>query len=132
MSITPFSFVEAASNTKEDIIRDGDATEKDYNAFVINRSLSYFPDAIFDAQEMNREYFLDPIMQFDYLRLSLRKRKRMTSWFKKMNTDDLAMVSQAFNMNINKSREAIHALSKEELIDIRSSLNRGGWNERRK
>ena len=53
MSITPFSFVEAASNTKEDIIRDGDATEKDYNAFVINRSLSYFPDAIFDAQEMN-------------------------------------------------------------------------------
>jgi len=132
MSISPFAFVEAVSNSKEDIIREGDATEKDYNAFVINRSLSYFPDSIFDAQEMNREYFLDPIMQFDYLRLSLRKRKRISSWFKKINSEDIEMISQAFNMNINKSREAIRALSEEELIDVRTSLNRGGWNERRK
>lgn len=132
MSVSPFDFVEAVSFTKEDIIRDGDAEERDYNAFIINRSLSYFPNSVFDAQEMNREYMLDPIMQFDYLRLSLRKRKRMSPWAKKINTDDINTVSQAFNMNINKSREALRALSDQELIDIRSSLNRGGWNERRK
>ena len=71
-------------------------------------------------------------MQFDYLRLSLRKRKRISSWFKKINSDDLNTISQAFNMNINKSREAIRALTEKELTDIRLSLNRGGWNERRK
>jgi hypothetical protein len=130
--ITPFSFVEAASYTKEDIIRGGDATEKDYNAYIINRSLSYFPDSVFDAQEMNREHTLDPLMQFDYLRLSLRKRKRFSPWSKKTNADELKVISEAFNMNINKSREALRALTEKELIDIRSSLNRGGWNEGRK
>ena len=53
LSVSPFDFLDAISSTKEDIIRDGDAEERDYNAYVINRSLSYFPDSIFDAQEMN-------------------------------------------------------------------------------
>ena len=87
MSVSPFDFVEAVSFTKEDIIRDGDAEERDYNAFIVNKALSFFPDSVFDSQEMNREYMLDPIMQFDYLRLSLRKRKRFSKWFKKINNE---------------------------------------------
>ena len=126
MSVSPFDFVDAVSFTKEDIIRDGDAEERDYNAFIVNRSLSFFPDSVFDSQEMNREYMLDSIMQFDYLRLSLRKRKRFSKWFKKINNDDLEVVSQVFNISINKSKDVIRALTDEQLDAIKSHLKRGG------
>lgn len=129
MSVSPFDFVDAVSFTKEDIIRDGDAEERDYNAFIVNRSLSFFPDSVFDSQEMNREYMLDSIMQFDYLRLSLRKRKRFSKWFKKINNDDLEVVSQVFNISINKSKDVIRALTDEQLDAIKSHLKRGGINE---
>jgi hypothetical protein len=126
MSVSPFDFVEAASFTKKDIIRDGDAEERDYNAFIVNKALSFFPDAVFDAQEMNREYFLDPIMQFDYFRLSLRKRKRISKWFKKIDNGDIETVSQAFSLSLNKSREALRSLTDEELVEIKEKLKRGG------
>ena len=42
MSVSPFDFVEAVSFTKEDIIRDGDAEERDYNAFIVNKALVSF------------------------------------------------------------------------------------------
>ena len=126
MSVSPFHFVEAASFTKEDIIRNGDAEERDYNAFIVNKALSFFPDSVFDAQEMNREYILDPIMQFDYLRLSLRKRKRFSKWFKKIDNENIEIVSQTFDMNINKSKSALKALTDEQLDAIKSHLKRGG------
>jgi len=33
-----------------------DITEKSYNAFMINRSLSYFQDTVFFANEMNLQH----------------------------------------------------------------------------
>ena len=126
MSITPFSFVEAASSTKEDIIRDGDATEKDYNAFIVNKSFSFFPDSIFDLQEMNRYSNLDGLMQFDYYRASLRKRKRHSQWFKKIDTGNLEVVSETFNFSLNKARDAFRALTDKQLDAIKSHLKHGG------
>ena len=126
MSVSPFDFVEAASFTKEDIIRDGDAEERDYNAFIVNKALSFFPDSVFDSQEMNRCSNLDSKIQFDYLRLSLRKRKRFSKWFKKIDNGDIETVSQAFNLSLNKSREAVRSLTDKELVEIKEKLKRGG------
>lgn len=126
MSVSPFDFVEAVSFTKEDIIRDGDAEERDYNAFIVNKALSFFPDSVFDSQEMNRCSNLDGLIQFDYLRLSLRKRKRFSKWFKKINSDNLEVISEAFNFSLNKSREALRSLTDEELVEIKLKLKRGG------
>ena len=75
---------------------------------------------------MNREYILDPIMQFDYLRLSLRKRKRFQNGLRKLIMMILEIVSQAFNISINKSKDAIRALTDEQLDAIKSHLKRGG------
>ena len=51
--MNPFKFTDAINYTKEDIMID-DITEKAYNPFLINRSLSYFPDTVLAANEMNR------------------------------------------------------------------------------
>ena len=60
--------------TRRPLLED-DLQEKAYVPFVINRSLSYFPDTILYANQVNHYNQLDKKMQFDYLRLSLRPRK---------------------------------------------------------
>ena len=40
--MNPFELIKSISSTKKDILEN----EKDYNAFMINRGLSYFPDTV--------------------------------------------------------------------------------------
>ena len=58
-------FLNSINHTKDDLFSDDDEyAEKLYQGFVVNRSLSYFPDTVFHANEMNidnmdaiKEYF---------------------------------------------------------------------------
>ena len=43
MSLSPFDYLNTINDTKKDIMVD-DIAEKAYASFVINRTLSYFPD----------------------------------------------------------------------------------------
>ena len=75
--MSPFDFLNAINDTKVDLFTDPQA-DKDYNAFLINRGLSYFPDTIFYANEMNKSDHIDKKMQFDFLMNSITKRKRFS------------------------------------------------------
>ena len=46
--MNPFEYVKAINNTKKDIMVD-DIAEKEYNAFMVNRSLSNFQDTVLYA-----------------------------------------------------------------------------------
>ena len=41
--MNPFEYLNAINHTKQNVMVD-DLTEKSYNAFMVNRSLSYFND----------------------------------------------------------------------------------------
>ena len=56
--MNPFEYLKAINESKKDIMVD-DIAEKEYNAFIINRGLSYFQDTILYANEMNRFHHLD-------------------------------------------------------------------------
>lgn len=76
--LNPFDFMNAASFTKEDLIRNSDQPEhtvKQYNAYVINRGFVNFDDCILHANEMNMRHGLFHEAQFDYYKAVLRKRK---------------------------------------------------------
>ena len=64
--MTPFDFLKSINDTKENLIVD-DITEKQYNAYMVNRGLSYFPDTVMIANEMNVSPYLDAKLQFDFL-----------------------------------------------------------------
>jgi hypothetical protein len=49
--VNPFEFVNDINHGKSNIMVD-DITEKAYNAFMVNRSLSYFNDTVLFANEM--------------------------------------------------------------------------------
>ena len=44
-SISPFDFVKSVTDTKENLIVD-DWSEKQYNAFIVNKSLSHGQDTV--------------------------------------------------------------------------------------
>ena len=60
--MNPFEYLNSINVTKIDIM-DDDEKEKGYNSFIINRSLSYFQDTIYFANEINQYPSLDSRMK---------------------------------------------------------------------
>ena len=64
--MNPFEYLNSINSTKKNIMHD-DIMEKEYNAFIINRGLSFFPDTILFANEMNVNHHLDNKLQYHFL-----------------------------------------------------------------
>ena len=120
--MNPFEIIKAISSTKKDILEN----EKDYNGFMVNRGLSYFPDTVIYANEMNIHHTADKKLQFDYLLNSVRPRKRFSPWHKKTIHNDFEYVKEYYGYNNKKTEEALKILSKEQIGIIKSKLNKGG------
>lgn len=111
--------------SKKNILTDSQQ-EKEYVPYVINRCLSYFPDTLLHANEMNRLNFLDKRVQYDYYLRSIRSRKRFSKWLKKEEVDDLEIVKKFFNYSEKRAREALKILSKDDIKNIKKQLDIGG------
>lgn len=74
--------------TKKDVLDN----EKDYAAFVVNRSLSYHMDCILYANQMNINHGLPKKLQYQYLLQSVRPIKRkFEKWQKATNIKDIEL-----------------------------------------
>jgi len=105
--------------TKQNLIEDP-LVEREYVPYIINRSLSYFPDTLFHANEMNQKHFLPKKMQYDYLRTAVRKRRRFSKWDKKAEYLDLECIKQHYGYSTKKALEILPLLSKEQITYIKS------------
>lgn len=108
--MNPFDYVKSINETKQNIMLD-DEDEAAYNAFVVNRSLSYFQDTIHFANEMNRFHNLDNRMQYDFLREIIRKRKRFSKWDKSVISDKVEVLMRYYDYS------RVKALQVEDLFD---------------
>jgi hypothetical protein len=126
MSSNPFDYVNSILQTKKNIIVDAD-TEKEYNAFIINRALSYQVDCVMFSNEMNKRAFLDKKMQFDYFINTIRSKKRpFAKWVKSEKSEDLECIKQVYNFSNAKAREALRLLSKDQLQQLKEMTDHGG------
>lgn len=127
--MTPFDFVNAInSKTKKNIISTDDdprAAEKSYVPYIVNKTLSYFPETVLYANEMNRRKHLDHKPQFDYLLNTIRPGKRFAKWIKQDDGEVLELVKQYYQFNDEKARQAIPLLSKEQISMIKRILTSG-------
>ena len=123
--MNPFEYCNAINYTKKDIMVD-DIAEKSYNPFMINRQLTYFPDTILAANEMNRNHHLDNRLQFDFFINIIRKRKRFSKWFKPEEISDLETVKEYYGYSNEKARQVITLLSTEQINELRTKVAKGG------
>ena len=120
--MSPFALISSISNTKIDILEN----EKDYNAFMVNRGLSYFPDTVLYANEMNKYHHLDSRLQFDFLINIVRKRNRFSKWNKSSESEDINAIKVYYGYSNEKARDVLPLLSNEHLNIIRGKVQHGG------
>jgi hypothetical protein len=114
------------------LIRTGDMDEGEYGGkcFIINRALSMNVDTIFYVNEMNANWLLDPLLQYDYYINSLRKKKRWSKWAKAIApSSDLELIKEYYNYNEQKAREVLDLLSESEIQKLRLKLSKGGTDD---
>ena len=124
--INPFEFLNSINSTKKNLMDVDIDTEKSYNSFLVNRSLSYFPDTIFMSNEMNRLHHLDNKMQYDFLINIVRKKKRFSKWDKPDERADLECVKEYFGYSESKAKQAIVLLTESQIKTIKNKVSSGG------
>lgn len=124
--MNPFDVINAINYTKENVF-EGETSFKDYSAFMVNRGLSYFPDTIMYANEMNRYPSAPNDWQFFFLINSIPKKKRFSKWSKKdKETKTIQLVKEYFGYSNERATEALTVLSDEQLKMIEEKLYKGG------
>jgi hypothetical protein len=124
--MTPFDFINAINTSKENLFSDPQAN-KDYNAWIVNKGLSYFPDTVLYANEMNFHRSIPKEWQFQFLLNSIPKKKRFSKWSKKdTRTETLSLVMEYFGYSEEKAKQALSILSSDQLTMIQEKLYKGG------
>ena len=123
--MNPFEYANAINYTKKNIMID-DIAEKSYSSYMINRQLSYFPDTVLAANEMNRNHHIDNRLQFDFFINIIRKRKRFSKWFKPEQISDLETIKSYYGYSNEKARQVLHLLSTEQINELKNKVAKGG------
>lgn len=111
---------------KEDLFRDlPDVTQREFVPFVVNRCLSYFPDTILQANEMNSRPHAHARMQYHYLQNSIRKRKRFSKWQKSTPQEAIEAIKKEYGYSTPKAEETLRILS-ETQVEHLIKIHKGG------
>ena len=122
----PFDYVNAIMQSKKQMIVD-ELTEKEYNPFLTNRSLSYHKDCIMYANEMNMRHFIDKKLQNDFLLNTIRSQKRpFQKWIKIETNEDIECIKAYFSFSTNKAKECLRILNDEQIKKIKEKVFTGG------
>jgi hypothetical protein len=131
-------FLNSINRNKNNLMQgedcDPEQAEKDYKklAFVINRCLSYFPDTVFYAQEMNMRSSLDARPQYEFYLHAIPKKSRFSRGIKAENPEHLAIVKQYYGYSNKKARKALEILTEEDIEYIKARLFQGGISKKKK
>jgi hypothetical protein len=123
--MSPFDYLNAINTTKKDIMVD-DVAEKAYTSFMVNRGLSYFPDTILFANEMNVNHHIDHRLQFDFFINIIKKKKRFSKWAKPINIENLELIKEYYGYSNEKAKSVLSLLNDEQINELKLRMYKGG------
>lgn len=125
----PFDYVNAISYGKDDLMtgtENDELAEAAYNPYLTNKALSYFPDTLLYANEMNMLNHVANKLQFHYLLNTIRPKKRYSKWAKKEEDADIEAIKEYYKYSTAKAEAALSVLSPQQINEIKRRLNKGG------
>ena len=122
--MNPFDVLNSINFTKKDIL-DAE-NESKYPSFMVNRGLSYFQDTVLLANEMNVRHQTDGRMQYDFLKGTIRARKRFSKWAKKDQVANVDVIKEYYNYSDAKAESVVDLISDEEISQMKAKLSKGG------
>jgi hypothetical protein len=124
--MTPFDFVNQIMQGKKQLIVD-ELTEKEYVAFIVNKTLSYHKDCLMYVNEMNRRHFIDKKLQNDFLLNTVRSKKRpFIKWAKSEKSEDIECIKQIYGFSDKKAYDALRLLKDEQIQELKEKTDIGG------
>ena len=126
---SPFDFLNSINYTKKNLIQEPQ-DEKEYVPFIVNRGLGYFQDTVILANEMNVNCHIDNKMQYDFLKSTVRKRKRFSKWLKAEDDEKIALLSQYFGYSSNTAKSVVDLFDDKDFNEIKKRLDKGGVSKR--
>lgn len=123
--VNPFDFIKSVSNNKKDLLKDNPENAKEYSAFMVNRGLSFYPDTVLIANEMNLYPDIPAASQYYYYMSAVRKGNRYSEWHKKKKDDDLDLVQMVYQVRRDIAKQYLKLLSKEDLEKLRELTDTG-------
>lgn len=108
--------------------QDPDAV-KDFQPFIVLRSLSQHTDCVLWCDEINRRPNMSKEMMYTYLYSKIRKSKRYSSWTQPYSNEDIDLIKEYYKYSNERAIEAYEkVLSKKPnaLSIIRQKLDKGG------
>lgn len=129
MTTSPFDYVNSISHTKKNMMRDtenDELAEKEYNAYIVNKALSYHADTLLHANLMNQYHQLDNRPQFEFMLNSCRPKKRFAKWAKNSSDESLDIICEYYHCNRIVGQEYLSILSSEQIKTIKKELETGG------
>jgi hypothetical protein len=119
-----FDFVNSINYKKENILTEENQSQ--YVPYVVNKSLSYFIDTIFQANEMNVRHTSDKRLQFDFLLNSVRSKKRFSKWAKPEKLESIEVIKEYYGYNDERAKEVVNILCDADINKIKDKLDKGG------
>lgn len=119
-----FDFVNSINYKKEDILTEENQSQ--YVPYVVNKSLSYFIDTIFQANEMNVRHTTDKRLQFDFLLNSVRSKKRFSKWAKPEKLESIEVIKEYYGYNNERAKEVVNIFCDADINKIKDKLDKGG------
>lgn len=112
--------------TKKNVLVDEQDVKK-YDAYIVNKALSFHMDCILHANEMNKFHGLDNDLQFQYYLNTIRSMKRKYQpWQKAEVNKDLEPIKEYFGFSNEKAKHALRVLNDEQITLIKEKTNKGG------
>lgn len=127
--MNPWDFINDIRFAKKNIMREAEydkAVVKEYNPFITNKALSFYPDCILFANEMNTRHWLDKRMQYDFYINIVRPNKKFQKWLKKDANDNLDIIKEYYQCSDRKAVEFERILTSEQIDHIKKLLYKGG------
>lgn len=127
-SISPFDFLKSINETKINLIVD-EWSEKQYQPYIVNKGLSYTPDTVIMANEMNSRPHLEKSLQNNFLINTIRSRKRFSKWIKPEKLEAIELIKDYYGYSTEKARQVVSIFTKEQLLNLKEKLKKGGMND---
>ena len=122
--MNPFDVLNSINFTKKNVLTP--ENESKYPAFMVCRGLSYFQDTVLLANEMNINHQIDGVMQYDFLKGTIRTRKRFSKWAKKDQVANVDVIKEYYNYSDAKAESVVDLISDEEISQMKSKMSKGG------
>lgn len=123
--ISPFDYINSINFSKENLMVD-DWSEKQYPPYIVNKGLSYLPDTIIFANEVNSRPHIDKKLQYQFLINTIRPKKRFSKWIKADKLESIDLVKQYYGYSTEKARRIMNILTQDQIETIKEKLKKGG------